>query len=283
MLWFDRSSHQYKSTKDPQLFLRMRLRDLARAHVFYGCQRLNILLRREGWRNNHKRRYRLYTEEDLRMRTKKPRSSATAPQSFFPQVSTPTPSPFSSNAERRATATSGDAPVTAAARRRGQSSSILPKMDWDGLLQVRPFERALASPDGRIGTVVVGRIRDEDFTVSFFEREFCLDTAEVGTDEFGSFARIRESRRILDHGWILEAAMDPPLEEERDTGMGCQISLVKPTLNTQDIDRLGIDTKAVNLLIPPRFAWSIYFGPSGAIDGKGTTGPAPTTKDFPRA
>jgi len=58
----------------------MRLRDLARAHVFYGCQRLHILLRREGWRINHKKTYRLYTDENLQMRTKKPRRRRAAVQ-----------------------------------------------------------------------------------------------------------------------------------------------------------------------------------------------------------
>ena len=80
VLRFGRSSHRYQSGRDPQLFLRMRLKDLARAHVFYGYRRLHILLLREGWRINHKRTYRLYSEEDLTMRTKRPRRRRSAAQ-----------------------------------------------------------------------------------------------------------------------------------------------------------------------------------------------------------
>ncbi len=51
----------------------MRLKDLATARVRYGYDRLHILLRREGWRVNRKRIYRLYKEEGLSIRAKTPR------------------------------------------------------------------------------------------------------------------------------------------------------------------------------------------------------------------
>jgi len=41
--------------------------------VHYGYRRLHILLRREGWQVNHKLIYRLYVEEGLQMRRKRPR------------------------------------------------------------------------------------------------------------------------------------------------------------------------------------------------------------------
>jgi putative transposase len=78
VLRFGRSSQRYKSRRDPQIYLRMRLKDLAQTHVFYGYRRLHILLLREGWRINHKRTYRLYTEEDLTMRVKKPKRRRSA-------------------------------------------------------------------------------------------------------------------------------------------------------------------------------------------------------------
>ena len=48
----------------------MRLREVAAARVRFGYRRLTVLLRREGWRVNAKRIYRLYTEEGLMVRTK---------------------------------------------------------------------------------------------------------------------------------------------------------------------------------------------------------------------
>ena len=50
--------------------LRIRLKDLAR--VSYGYRRLHIL-QGEGWLVNHKRVYRLYSQEGLMLRTKRPR------------------------------------------------------------------------------------------------------------------------------------------------------------------------------------------------------------------
>ena len=70
---FGRSSQRYRSQRDPQVALRMRLKDLAAARVRYGYRRLHVLLRREGWVVNHKRVHRLYTEEGLSIRTKLPR------------------------------------------------------------------------------------------------------------------------------------------------------------------------------------------------------------------
>ena len=70
---FDRSSHRYRAIRNEQAVLRGRIRELAAARVRYGYFRIYILLRREGWRINHKRVYRLYRQEGLSMRIKRPR------------------------------------------------------------------------------------------------------------------------------------------------------------------------------------------------------------------
>jgi putative transposase len=70
---FQRSAQRYQSRRDPQVKLRLRLRDLAAVWVRYGDRRLLVLLRREGWPVSHKRTYRLYAEEGLSIRTKLPR------------------------------------------------------------------------------------------------------------------------------------------------------------------------------------------------------------------
>jgi putative transposase len=61
---------RYRGRRDPQMALRMRLRELAASRVRFGYRRLTVMLRREGWRVNAKRIYRLYTEDGLAVRTK---------------------------------------------------------------------------------------------------------------------------------------------------------------------------------------------------------------------
>ena len=53
--------------------LRQRLRELAEARRRWGCPLLYLMLRREGWRANHKRVERLYREEGLSLRRKRRR------------------------------------------------------------------------------------------------------------------------------------------------------------------------------------------------------------------
>ncbi len=78
VIQMSRRTKRYVSAKDPQEPLRMKLRDLAGARVRYGYRRLGILLKREGWKVNHKRVYRLYCQENLAVRTKRPRRHVTA-------------------------------------------------------------------------------------------------------------------------------------------------------------------------------------------------------------
>ena len=73
VLTIPRASHRYKSVSDEQAALRMRIRDLAQTRVSYGYRRFHVLLRREGWKVNHKRVYRLYCQEGLMLRNKKPK------------------------------------------------------------------------------------------------------------------------------------------------------------------------------------------------------------------
>jgi putative transposase len=73
VLRFNRSSHRYRAIRNDQAMLRERIRELAAARVRYGYFRIYILLRREGWKINHKRVYRLYRQEGLSMRLRRPR------------------------------------------------------------------------------------------------------------------------------------------------------------------------------------------------------------------
>ena len=68
-----RSLITHRSREPPQTALRARLRELAAARVSYGAPRLYVLLRLKGWPINHKRVERLYREEGLQLRRKRPR------------------------------------------------------------------------------------------------------------------------------------------------------------------------------------------------------------------
>jgi putative transposase len=81
-----RSTCRYRSRAQDQAALRVRLRDLAAARVRYGYRRLHVLLRREGWRVNHKRVFRLYREEGLGIRVKR-----RAKRVGVPRVAPPAP------------------------------------------------------------------------------------------------------------------------------------------------------------------------------------------------
>jgi putative transposase len=75
-----RSTCRYRSRAQDQTALRVRLRDLAAARVRSGYRRLHVLLRREGWRVNHKRVQRLYREEGLAIRVRRRKKRTSVPR-----------------------------------------------------------------------------------------------------------------------------------------------------------------------------------------------------------
>jgi len=78
VLGVDRSSIRYVSHQPDQTPLMLRIRDLAATRTRYGYFRIYILLRREGWFVNHKRVYRLYRQDGLSLRLKRPRRNVSA-------------------------------------------------------------------------------------------------------------------------------------------------------------------------------------------------------------
>ena len=73
-----RSSVRYKSRRSHQDVLRRRIRELASVRVRAGYRQVHLLLRREGWPVNKKRVYRLYSDENLTLRQRRPRRHRTA-------------------------------------------------------------------------------------------------------------------------------------------------------------------------------------------------------------
>ena len=68
-----RSMWYYKKLFKDDLVLASRIREIAQTRVRYGCERIFTLLRREGWKDNHKRVYRIYKAEGLNLRSKRPK------------------------------------------------------------------------------------------------------------------------------------------------------------------------------------------------------------------
>jgi putative transposase len=73
-----RSLWHYRSKARDSSVIRKRMQEIAQVRVRYGFWRIFILLRREGWRDNHKRVRRLYKLEGLNLRSKRPRRNKAA-------------------------------------------------------------------------------------------------------------------------------------------------------------------------------------------------------------
>ncbi|WP_409014987.1 IS3 family transposase [Dyadobacter sp. CY345] len=58
--------------------LTMRMKEIANTRARYGFRRICVLLKREGFSDNHKRVYRIYKASGLNLRTKRPRRSRSA-------------------------------------------------------------------------------------------------------------------------------------------------------------------------------------------------------------
>lgn len=65
--------YSYRSNRRDDSLLRLRINEIAKTRVRYGFGRIYVLLKREGFKGNHKRVYRIYGEEVLNLRSKRPR------------------------------------------------------------------------------------------------------------------------------------------------------------------------------------------------------------------
>jgi putative transposase len=74
----NRAAWYYKSCKQSDKSVGSRLVEIANTRVRYGINRMHVLLRREGWKDNKKRIHRIYKKERLNLRSKRPRRSMVA-------------------------------------------------------------------------------------------------------------------------------------------------------------------------------------------------------------
>jgi len=56
----------------------LRMKEITQTRVHYGYRRVHVMLRREGFKDNHKRVYRLYREQGLSLRHKRPKRNKAA-------------------------------------------------------------------------------------------------------------------------------------------------------------------------------------------------------------
>jgi putative transposase len=71
-----RSSYYYESSPQDEEALRQALREKAAQRRRFGYRRLHVLLRREGWNDNHKRVYRVYRELGLQVKRRSRKHAA---------------------------------------------------------------------------------------------------------------------------------------------------------------------------------------------------------------
>ena len=68
----------YQPVKRDETVLVMRMKEITQTRVHYGYRRVHVMLKREGFKDNHKRVYRLYREEGLTLRHKQPKRNKAA-------------------------------------------------------------------------------------------------------------------------------------------------------------------------------------------------------------
>ena len=73
-----RSSNYYQPHPRDDRAERARIVELAEARVRFGYRRIHVVLRREGWLINHNKTHRIYVEEGLNLRCKRPRRRVAA-------------------------------------------------------------------------------------------------------------------------------------------------------------------------------------------------------------
>ena len=72
------STYLYRSVARDTTALRLRIKEITQTRVHYGYRRVHVMLQREGHKDNIKRVYRLYREEGLSLRLKRPRRNRAA-------------------------------------------------------------------------------------------------------------------------------------------------------------------------------------------------------------
>ena len=86
----DRNTLRYCTRRQDNAALRTRIREIAESKRRYGCPRIYVRLRREGWAVNHKKVERLYyRDEELSLRRRRRKKAAAVPRVALPKPTQP--------------------------------------------------------------------------------------------------------------------------------------------------------------------------------------------------
>jgi len=85
LIELDRHTFRYRSRRQEDAALRTRIREMAERKRRYGCPRIYVRLRREGWQVNHTKVERIYRDEGLSLRRRRKKLAA------VPRVALPRP------------------------------------------------------------------------------------------------------------------------------------------------------------------------------------------------
>lgn len=140
-------------------------------------------------------------------------------------------------------------------------------------MKVRPFTQLVESPGRTLVLEVNGRIDDRTFCFSALGQDHALPTVAVSEDAHGAFALVEPFESEIKPNWWLR--VQPEFHEDDPKYLGCEISLTyNPDLPRVEIEiaRQGRNPADFNVLATPGAGLSIYFSPSGFVNGKGWTG-----------
>ena len=90
LIVLDRNTLRYRSRRPDDVALRTRIREIAESKRRYGCPRIYVRLRREGWPVNHKKVERIYyRDEGLSLRRRRRKKLAAVPRVALPRPTQP--------------------------------------------------------------------------------------------------------------------------------------------------------------------------------------------------
>lgn len=90
LIGLSRTSFEYKPVIRPdEEVIRKRLKELAQTRRRFGCPRLHVMLRREGFMINHKRTERLYRQEGLILRIRRRKKMSSLLRTEIPKPNYP--------------------------------------------------------------------------------------------------------------------------------------------------------------------------------------------------